>query len=143
MDLLRANEMYPIFENALRYRDGLSIAAHRERLGRLAADFSRVAATNPHAWIREPKSAREIAEPSPKNRSISFPYTLLLNSNSRVDQGGALILCAQGTARALGVPREKWIFPRVGTEGSDALVASERDSFSESPALRFAGQKLF
>lgn len=141
--LLEAREMYPIFENALRHRDGLTINAHLDRLGRLAEAFSRVAVDNPHAAIRELKTASEIATPGPGNRAISFPYTLLLNSNSRVDQGGALILCSQATARRLGVPADRWVYPLAGTEAYDTVFLSERDSLSESAGIRFAGEKLY
>lgn len=143
LGLSQAPEGYPLFENALRHRDGLSVEEHLARLGQLAEAFSRVAVENPHAAIRELKTASEIVKPGPGNRAISFPYSLLLNSNSRVDQGGALILCSEAAARRFGVPADRWVYPRVGTEANDAKYMSERDSFSESAAIRFAGQELY
>ncbi len=67
--------MYPIFENALRYARGESIAAHLERVSRLWAGFSAVASRNPHAWIREAKSAEEIRTPGPDNRHGELPVS--------------------------------------------------------------------
>ena len=143
LGIRRPVEVYPMFDNALRHRDGISVEAHLDRLGALAAAFSEIAATNSHAWIQESRTADEISRPGPGNRRISFPYTLHLNSNNRVDQGAAIILCREETARQVGVPREKWVYPRCGTEADDCKFASERDSFSESAAVRFAGQKIY
>src|SRR3990167_3426287 len=46
----RPRNVYPMFENALRARDGRSLADHQTPLGKLFAPFSQVAATNPYAW---------------------------------------------------------------------------------------------
>ena len=44
-------EVYPLFENALRARLGLTLAQHRQRMGQLFSRFTRVAAENPFAWF--------------------------------------------------------------------------------------------
>ena len=134
-------EMYPIFENAIRHARGEALPAHIERVSELWAGFSRVAADNPHAWIRAARTALEIRTPSDFNRLVSFPYTKLMNSNSNVDQAAALILCSEAAARALGVPGERWIYPWAGTEAHDTYAVSERDALHRSPAIRIAGAR--
>jgi acetyl-CoA C-acetyltransferase len=135
-------QMYPVFENALRHARGETLAQHILRISRLWAGFSAVAAKNPHAWIREAKSAEEIRTPGPDNRMVCFPYPKLMNSNNNVDQGAALILTSVETAERLGVPREKWIFPWAGTDAHDHYYVSERDDLHSSPAIRFAGRRV-
>jgi len=134
-------QVYPIFENALRHARGESIEAHRRRIAELWAGFSRVAAGNPSAWIREAKSAEAIATPGPRNRPVSFPYPMLMNSNSRVDMAAALILTSEETARGLGVPREKWVYPYAGSDACDHGFVSLRDNLYSSPAIRLAGRR--
>jgi acetyl-CoA C-acetyltransferase len=135
-------QIYPIFENALRHHRGESIQAHLERISELWASFSRVAAGNPHAWIREAKTALEIRTISASNRPVSFPYPKLMNSNNNVDQGAALIMCSESKARALGIPREKWIYPWAGTDAHDHYYVSNRDNLHSSPAIRIAGRRV-
>jgi acetyl-CoA C-acetyltransferase len=118
-------QMYPMFDNALRHARGESIAQHRSG--------------NPSAWIRERKSAQEILTTGPDNRPISFPYPMLMNSNSRVDMGAALILTSEATALALGIAREKFVYPHAGSDAHDHLFVSERENLHSSPAIRLAG----
>jgi acetyl-CoA C-acetyltransferase len=135
-------QMYPIFDNALRYERGESIEAHRRRISELWASFSEVASKNPNAWIQDRKTAAEIADPNAKgNRAVSFPYPMLMNSNSRVDMGAALILTTEETAKSLGIPREKWVYPHAGTDAHDHYFVSERESLSSSPGIRLAGRR--
>ena len=131
--------MYPIFENAIRHARGETIDSHIERISRLWAGFSRVAAENPHAWTRECKTPLQIRTPGPGNRPVSFPYPKLMNSNEKVDQGAALILTSTDVARRLGIPRAKWIFPWASTEAHDTYAVSHRDNLHSAPALRIAG----
>jgi acetyl-CoA C-acetyltransferase len=135
-------QIYPLFENALRHHRGESIDAHQKRISELWAGFSRVAADNPHAWIREARSAEEIRTISASNRPVSFPYPKLMNSNSNVDQGAALILCSRSRAQALGIPEEKWIYPWAGTDAHDHYHVSNRDNLYSSPAIRIAGRRV-
>ena len=134
-------QMYPIFENAIRRARGEAIDAHIERISRLWAGFSQVAAENPHAWMRELKDPLEIRTPGPANRPVSFPYTKLMNSNEKVDQGAALILTSTDIARRLGIPRSKWIFPWASTEAHDTYAVSHRDNLHSAPGLGIAGSR--
>ncbi|MEE8079394.1 MAG: acetyl-CoA acetyltransferase [Pseudomonadales bacterium] len=141
LGLLQPIQMYPMFENALRHHLGESIDDHIRRVSELWAGFSRVAADNPHAWIREAKTAEEIRTVSDVNRPVSLPYPKFMNSNNNVDQAAALIMCSASTARKLGIAREKMIYPWSGADAHDHYFVSNRDNFHSSPAIRFAGAR--
>lgn len=132
--------VYPLFENALRARLGLSIEQHQQRLGILWSAFAEVARDNPQAWIRSGFSPDEIARPAEDNRMISFPYTKRLCSNNQVDQGSGLIITSVAAATAAGVPRDRWVFLHAGTEAVDHWNVSNRADLCSSPALRLAGR---
>ncbi|OBG47039.1 acetyl-CoA acetyltransferase [Mycobacterium alsense] len=133
--------VYPLFEQALRIANGESPGEHIERIGRLWARFNAVAVDNPHAWIRKPVTAEEIARPGPQNRMISWPYTKLMNSNNMVDQGAALVLTSVERARRLRIPAERWVFPHAGTDAHDTPAVAERDELHRSAAIRIAGAR--
>jgi len=130
--------VYPLFENALRARAGRGLDAHRRHIAELWGRFSEVAATNPHAWFRQRRTAEEIATPGPTNRMIAYPYPKLLTANMQVDQGAALILCSAAEAEAAGVPRDRWIFPLAGADADDHWFLSHRADFHSSPGIRLA-----
>ena len=139
--LRRPIQLYPIFETALRHAQGMGVEEHLAHISELWARFSAVAADNPHAWIRDAKSAEEIRTPSAVNRAVSFPYPKFMNSNNNVDQAAALILCSQAKAQALGIDKDKWIYPWAGTDAHDHYFVSNRDELYTSPAIRLAGQR--
>ena len=140
-DIDRPIRMYPIMETARRHYLGEAVDAHLARISQLWASFSAVAADNPHAWLREAKSADEIRLPSAVNRPVSFPYPKFMNSNSNVDQGAALLLCSERKARAMGIPQEKWVYPWAGTDAHDHYLVSNRDNLHSSPAIRLAARR--
>ena len=140
-DIDRPIRMYPIMETARRHHLGEAVDAHLARISQLWASFSAVAADNPHAWLREAKSADEIRLPSAVNRPVSFPYPKFMNSNSNVDQGAALLLCSERKARAMGIPQEKWVYPWAGTDAHDHYLVSNRDNLHSSPAIRLAARR--
>jgi acetyl-CoA C-acetyltransferase len=133
-------QVYPLFEQAHRIVLGRGLDEHLVAMSELWAGFSAVAATNPHAWIQEAYTPEEIRTPTAANRMIGFPYTKRLNSNNAVEQGAALILCSAERAEALGVPRDRWVFPHSGTDAHDHYFVSERDDLGRSPAMRIAGR---
>ncbi len=134
-------QIYPIFENAIRFNRGETIEEHIRRVSELWASFSRVAAGNPNAWIREPRSAQDIRTPSASNRMISFPYPKLMNSNNAVDMAAALIMCSVDKAKALGIPEDLWVYPWSGSQAHDHYFVSERVDLHSSPAIRLAGRR--
>jgi acetyl-CoA C-acetyltransferase len=131
---------YPLIENAIRMEAGWTLSEHRSHIGSLWSRFSGAAAANPYAWLRTPVGATEAIEPGPTNRMVAFPYPKLCTANFQVDQGAAYICCAAETARAAGVPSERWIFPVSSAEANDHWFLSERVELSRSPAIRLAGQ---
>jgi acetyl-CoA C-acetyltransferase len=133
-------QVYPMFEQAHRIGLGRDLDEHLVVASELWAGFSEVAATNPHAWIQRAYSAEEIRTPGPDNRMIGYPYTKLMNSNNAVEQGAGLILCSAERAEALGVPRDRWVFPHSGTDAHDHYFVSNRDDLGRSPAMRLAGR---
>lgn len=132
-------QVYPIFEQALRIELGRGLDEHLTAMAELWARFSEVAATNPHAWIQRSYTAEEIRTATPDNRMIGFPYTKLMNSNNAVEQGAGVVLCSAERAEALGVSRDRWVFPRSGSDAHDHYFVSERDRIGRSPAMRIAG----
>lgn len=136
-------QVYPLFEQAFRHALGRSVADHLVRVSELWARFSRIAASNPHAWVQEAMTAEEIRTPSPSNRWISWPYTKVMNANNAVEQAAAVIVMSAERADALGVPRERWVFPWAGAEAHDTHAVSHRSDLASSPAIRLAGGRLF
>ena len=137
----RPSFVYPMFEQAVRIAAGESTQEHRERIGALWAQFSAVAAQNPHAWNRQTYSAEDIYEPSAQNRMISWPYPKLMNSNNMVDQGAVLIVASAEKAQYLQIPQERWVFPYAGADAHDTYAIGERAEFHTSPAIRIAGRR--
>jgi acetyl-CoA C-acetyltransferase len=133
-------QVYPMFEQAHRIAIGRSMDDHLVAISELWAGFSEVAARNPHAWIQRPYTAEEIRTPTPENRWVGYPYTKVMNSNNAVEQSAAVLLCSAERAEALGVPRDRWVFPHSGADAHDHYFLSERDSLASSPAMRLAGR---
>lgn len=131
-----ATRAYPLFENALRARRGQSIEEHMNTLGRTCADFSKIAADNPLAWFRKPRSSREIREVTDQNRIISFPYTKLMNPIMAVNQAAAVVLTSTDVAKKLSIPPEKWVYLLGGAEAMEKWLLSERVNYWSSPAIR-------
>ncbi len=131
--------VFPLFENALRARAGRGLDEHRRYIGDLWSRFSKVAADNPHAWLREFRTTDEVVTATDDNRMIAYPYTKLLTANMQVDQGAALILCSAAAAEAAGVPSDRWVFPLAGADADDHWFLSHRLDFHSSPAIRLAG----
>lgn len=132
---------YPLMENARRGANGWTVDDHRQRVGQLWARFSEVAAANPYAWLRQPRTAEEIVRPGPANRMIAFPYTKLCTANIAVDQGAAYVCCSVAAARDAGVPPDRWVFPLAGTDAHDHWYLSDRPELHRSPAIRLAGRR--
>jgi acetyl-CoA C-acetyltransferase len=138
----RAVQVYPIFENAIRYARGESIDEHRDRIAALWSRFSRVAAVNPHAWLPAEMDAGSIRDPSSTNRWVSFPYPKLMNANNAVDMAAAIIVCSRAFADEHGVPQHQRVYPWAGTGANDHAFVSDRDNLHTSPAIRLAGARV-
>jgi acetyl-CoA C-acetyltransferase len=102
--------VYPLFENAIRANLGISIGAHKRGLGELCARFAAVAAKNPYAWFQTEHSPEDIASVRADNRMVGFPYPKLMNAIIETDQAAALVMTGSASARALGIPEERWVY---------------------------------
>jgi acetyl-CoA C-acetyltransferase len=109
----------------------------------LWAGFNRVAQGNPDAWNPAPMSADEIATTTPKNRLIAYPYNKWHVSQQNVDQASALVFCSVARAEALGVPRDRWVFPHAIVDSNHMVPISERAVLHRSPGFATAGARAF
>ena len=134
-------QVYPMFETAVRAAAGRTVDEQQIVSSEMYAKFTEVAAANPYAWLREVKTAEEIRTASASNRMIGFPYTKSMNSNNDVDMGAALIMCSVEKAEALGVPRDRWVFPHSGADCHEHNFISNRWSFAETPAVELGGRR--
>lgn len=132
---------YPLFENALRARDGRSLEDHQKQLGELFAPFTKVAAANPYAWFPVERSAEELVTVTDRNRMIGYPYPKYLNAIMEVDQSAAVLIASVRKARELGVPEDKWVFLHGCADASDLWYPLERQDYHSSPAMRLTGQR--
>jgi acetyl-CoA C-acetyltransferase len=127
--------VYPIIENALRFRLGMSPGQQRTALGGFAEYYSRVAAGNPYAWFPEKRAAADAVRVTPDNRMISFPYTKHLNAVIGVDQAAAVLMTTTRVARSLGIPEDRWVYLHGGQDAHDIWFLSERPDLAASPAI--------
>ncbi len=134
---------YPMFENALRAKYGLSLEQHRQKLGDLYERFNAVAANNPLSWFPTKRSSEEISTVSESNRYVGFPYTKFLNSVIQVNMGAALILTSVAKARELGVEEDRMVYLHGCADANDIWNVSERVNYHSSPAVRTMGEKAF
>ena len=133
---------YPLFENALRARRGLSIDEHNLAIGRMFSRFTDVAARNPYAWFPTPRTAEELVTPAENNRRVAFPYTKYLNAVMAVDQAAAVVLMSVAEAKRLGVPEDRFVwFLGGGAASEDPWNVSERPRFDACPAMKFAADQ--
>jgi acetyl-CoA C-acetyltransferase len=65
----------------------------------------------------------------------------LHNTSWNVDQASALLFCSAQQAEALGVPRDKWIFPVAGAESNHMLSLAQRPVLDRLPGARIAGRR--
>lgn len=132
---------YPLFENALRARDGRSLEAHQISMGKLFAPFTEVAAKNPYAWFPKARTAEELITVGPDNRMISFPYPKYLNAIMQVDQSAGVLIASVKKARELGVPENRWVFLHGCADAHDLWYVLERQDYCSSPAMRLTGER--
>lgn len=127
-----APPQYAVIETAIRAAAGRTPAAHQAHLGRLWADFARIAASNPDAWDQSAPTAEQIANPGAGNRVVAWPYTKLLCSQWNVDQSAAMVF----THGVDGV------HPRGIAESNLILSMSLRRDLHRWPAFSLAAEKL-
>jgi acetyl-CoA C-acetyltransferase len=134
---------YAMVENAMRAAEGRSLEEHADDVARLWASMSEVAARNPNAWSRDTVTSDEVRKTDGGNRMLAFPYTKRHNSQWNVDQAAGLILCSLETARSLGIPREKWVFPLAIAESNHMTSLTERRALHRCHAFVHTGRAVF
>ncbi len=135
LGLVTPATQFAILDNALRAHEGQSLDGHRDEIGQLWSDFSRVASKNPEAWTRTSMTPTEIVSPGESNRMLSFPYTKRLVSQWNVDQAGGLILCTLERARRLGLDEQRFVYPLAVVDSEAMLTFSERRDLHRSPGF--------
>lgn len=133
--LLTPIDVYPLYENATRAAWGQSVAEAQAETAAIWSGFSRTAADNPHAWLRVPMTPEQIAEVTPDNRMLSFPYTKLMVANSAVNQGAAVIVTSLAMARALGIAEDRLVYVGAGAASHEPDDFLLRDSYTHSASL--------
>ncbi len=135
-------DVYPLYENATRSAWGQTFAEAQAESGRIWSLFSQVAADNPSAWLRAPKSVDEIVTPSPANRPIAFPYPKLMVANSAVNQGAGFIVTSLAQARARGISDDRLIFVGHGAAAHEPDDVLARDSYAASAGMRVSLEQV-
>lgn len=78
-------------------------------MAELFAPLSHVAATHPHAALREAFTPEQLLAISDRNRLVAQPYRKLLVARDLVNQGAAVLVTSVGRAASLGVPQDRWV----------------------------------
>jgi acetyl-CoA C-acetyltransferase len=134
--------LYALIESAVRTRLGLDPDEHRERITRLWAGYSEIAAGNPYAWQPAVHTAAELAEPTAANRMIAAPYPKLLTANVQVNQGAGIIVCSAAAAQEAGIDQDRWVFLHAGAHATDEWYVTERADLAASPAIKAIGDAV-
>ncbi len=135
-------EHFAIIESALRHAEGVGVEEHRDRLASLYAGFSEIAAANPRAWRREPTSADEIRNPSPKNGMLAFPYTKRHCSNWNVNQAVAILVCSLEKAEQLGLDPAGWVHPLAAAESKHVVVLAQQRRLHSHSGTILCGERV-
>lgn len=128
-------DVYPLYENAGRAAYGQTLAEGQRETGEIWSRFSQVAADTPAAWLHQPRSPEEIAEPTADNRPIAFPYTKLMVANSSVNQGAGFLVTSLAEARRRGLPEQRIIHVGRGASAHEANDFLARDRYDASPSM--------
>ena len=129
---------YAVMESALRHAAARPPADHGRFVADLVAGMSQVAARNPDAWTQVPMDADDVlAAPL-----VTEPYTKPSCSQWNVDQAAAFVLTSVDVAEAMGIPKDRWVFPHAGAESNHMVSLSERRDLHRSPAVGDVGRAL-
>jgi acetyl-CoA C-acetyltransferase len=129
-------EVYPLFENAGRAAYRQSLAEGQAESALIWSLFSRVAATNEAAWIRQVRTPEQIIEQSADNRPLAFPYNKLMVANAAVNQGAAVIVTSLAVAREVGVPQEHILYIGKGAAAHEDDNPLLRADFATSSSMK-------
>ena len=133
-------QTYPAFENALRTRLSLDLAAHRHLMSEIWAPFSAVAAANPYSQFPAARDVSFLETVSPENYQIADPYLKWHVAQDAVNMSAAVIVTTVGKARELGVAEAKWVYLHGHAQVADVLTI-ERPDLSRSRAMDWVLQR--
>ena len=126
--------VYPLYEVASATKWGQTPREALAESGDLWAKSSRVAASNPVAWLKRTFSREEIITPSVDNQLIAWPYTKLMVANPTVILGAAILVMSLAKAKAMGIPADRIIYIWGGTGAHEPRDYLDRDHYYESHA---------
>ena len=129
---------FALLESAIRARRGETMAENRRRAAELCAGFAAVAAGVEHSPTLRAMTPEEIAEATPENRMVSWPYTKAMSANNTVDRAGALLVCSLEVAREHGVPPDRMVFPWRTSMADDTDFVASRHELAVHPGLQAA-----
>jgi acetyl-CoA C-acetyltransferase len=133
---------FALVENAFRAARGQSLPSAMAEIGAFAERAAAIAAANPYAWFRDAKSAATLTTVTPTNRMVAFPYPKFLNAILEVNQGAAVVVASDRTARRLGIAPDRWVHPWAGADVTEKWFLSERPVLHALAATRRAGAAL-
>ncbi|APG62187.1 hypothetical protein LPB140_04495 [Sphingorhabdus lutea] len=128
---------YAIFENARRAKLGMNADDYRADMAALFAPFTKIAASNPYAVMREERSAQQLAQIDARNRLVASPYPRMMVARDQVNLGAAIIISSYAKAVEMGVPPHKMIFIHASTDAKEASCLTRPD-LSDMPQSRHA-----
>lgn len=124
--------VYPFYEVAAAHAWGQTPAQAQDETGRIWSAYSKVAATNPYAWLPKALTPHDITTPTADNRYISWPYTKRMVANPNVNQGAAVIITSLAKARVAGIPDDQLVFFGLGAFANDRRDWLSRDHYRHS-----------
>ncbi|MDZ4375962.1 MAG: acetyl-CoA acetyltransferase [Phenylobacterium sp.] len=133
-------QVYALFENARRAREGKDRASYALDMGRLFAPFTHEAQRNPHAMSQQVYTAEELATVTGPNRLTSDPFPRRMVARDQANQGAAVLMTSVGRARELGVPEDRWVYLWGGADVKERTPV-ERQDLSRSPASVAAAKR--
>jgi acetyl-CoA C-acetyltransferase len=134
--------MYSALETGLRAALGETVPENARATAELWAGFSRVAASNPDAWRRDPVTPEFLEHPSAKNPMLAAPYTKWHCSQWNVDQAAGFVLCSTEAADRAGVPQDRRVYPLAMVESNHMLAVSKRAELHRAPAVRIGAERI-
>ena len=132
---------FAFWDVARRAHLGVAPDDYRRQCGELLAPMTNVAARNPYAWFREPRSVDELIRPTPDNRLVGYPYTKYMVSIMDVDMAAAVVLASHEAADRLGVPNDKRVYLRGWCYATDPVYVAEHPEPWRSPAMEAASSE--
>jgi acetyl-CoA C-acetyltransferase len=136
--VFQAYSTFAVRDVARRAHRAEGVDEHRDRIGRLFAPMTEVAAKNPHAWFPFARSADELMTVTENNRVVAHPFTKLVAAMMDVDQAAAVVLASPAAADRLGVPADHRAHLRGWAADRDPDYLAEHDDLWRSPAMERA-----